>query len=122
MVFRNPAGDFSWNPGERRGSTRKCSPYDQRRLTMAKLAKLAIDAHGGLDTWRRFSTVSVHGINGGMLWAAKGKPTTLADVTITADLHTERVSHWPFGTPDRRSRFEPQRVALEDANGEVIEE
>ena len=89
---------------------------------MEKLAKLAIDAHGGLDRWKRFSTVSAHGINGGMLWAAKGKPTALADATITADLHTEKVSHWPFGSPDRRSRFEPQRVAIEDANGKVMEE
>jgi hypothetical protein len=27
------------------------------------LANLAIEAHGGLDRWKRFTTLSVHGIN-----------------------------------------------------------
>ena len=37
------------------------------------LAKLAIEAHGGLERWERFTSLSVHGINGGLLWGAKGK-------------------------------------------------
>ena len=86
------------------------------------LAQFAIEAHGGLERWKRFTTLSVHGINGGVLWGAKGKAGVLDDVTITVDLLTEKVSHWPFGSPDRRSRFEPQRVALENAEGEVVEE
>src|SRR2546428_1830389 len=86
------------------------------------LAKLAIEAHGGLERWKRFTTLSVHGVNGGVLWGAKGKAGVLDDVTITVDLRNEKASHWPFGSPDRRSRFEPQRVALENANGEVLEE
>src|SRR5258708_31535315 len=86
------------------------------------LAQFAIEAHGGLERWKRFTTLSVHGINGGVLWGAKGKAGVLDDVTITVDLRSEKVSHWPFGSPDRRSRFEPQRVALEKAKGEVVEE
>jgi hypothetical protein len=35
------------------------------------LAKLAIEAHGGLERWKHFTTLSVHGINGGVLWGAK---------------------------------------------------
>ena len=89
---------------------------------MEKLAKLAIDAHGGLDRWKRFTTLSAHLIQGGVLWAAKGKAGVLDDVTVTVDLRNEKASHWPFGSPDRRSRFEPQRVALENANGKVLEE
>jgi hypothetical protein len=54
--------------------------------------------------------------------AAKGKAGVLADVTVTVGLRDEKASHWPFGSPDRRSRFEPQRVAIEDANGKVLEE
>src|ERR1700716_964229 len=73
------------------------------------LAQFAIEAHGGLDRWKRFTTLSVHGINGGVLWGAKGKAGVLDDVTVTVDLRNEKVSHWPFGSPDRRSRFEPQR-------------
>src|SRR6266704_1523346 len=90
---------------------------------MNKLAKLAIDAHGGLGRWKRFTMLSVHGINGGILWGAKGKAGVLDDATITVGLRSEKVSHWPFGSPDRISRFEPQRVALENArDGKVLEE
>src|SRR5258707_1779845 len=86
------------------------------------LAKLAIEAHGGLERWDSFTTISVHGINGGVLWGAKGKAGVLDDGTITVGLRNEKASHYPFRSPDRRSRFEPQRVALEDANGKVLEE
>src|SRR4029077_16845745 len=86
------------------------------------LAQFAIEAHGGLERWNRFSTVSAHLIQGGVFWGVKGKAGVLGDVTVKIDHRGERLSRWPFGSPDRRSRFEPQWVALENANGEVIEE
>jgi hypothetical protein len=89
---------------------------------MNKLAKQAIDAHGGLERWNRFTGLSAHLIQGGGLWAAKGKGGVLADVTVTVSIHEEKASHWPFGSPHRRSRFEPQRVAIEDSDGNVLEE
>src|SRR6516162_411656 len=89
---------------------------------MNKLVKQAIDAHGRLERWNHFTALSAHLIQAGDLWATKGKAGVLADVTVTVDLRDEKSSHWPFGSPDRRSRFEPQRVALEDANGKVLEE
>src|SRR5712692_4081074 len=92
------------------------------QVSASDLAKLAIEAHGGLERWKHFTTLSVHGINGGLLWGAKGKAGVLDNVTVAVDLRNEKASHWPFGSPDRRSRFEPQRVALEDANGKVLEE
>src|ERR1700730_15653578 len=98
------------------------STYEAVEVEAPELALLAIEAHGGLDRWKRFTTLSVHGINGGVLWAVKGKTGVLGDVTVTVDLRDEKVSHWPFGSPDRRSRFEPQRVALDGANGKVLEE
>jgi len=96
--------------------------YKTVKASTPDLATLAIEAHGGLEHWKRFSTVSVHGINGGVLWGAKGKAGVLDNVTVTVDLCNEKVSHWPFDSPDRRSRFEPQRVALENANGKIVEE
>ena len=89
---------------------------------MNKLAQQAMDAHGGLERWNPFSTLSAHLVQGGALWAAKGKAGVLTDPTVTVDLRDEKASHWPFGSPDRRSRFEPQRVAIEDAKGKVLEE
>jgi hypothetical protein len=86
------------------------------------LAQFAIEAHGGLERWNKFGTVSAHLIQGGVFWGAKGKAGVLGDVTLKVDLRNEKVSHWPFGSRDRRSRFEPQRVAIENATGEVVEE
>jgi hypothetical protein len=87
-----------------------------------ELGKRATDAHGGIERWNRFTTFSAHLIQGGVFWSVKGKAGTLGDVTVTVDLRNDKVSHWPFGSEDRRSRFEPQRVALESSTGEVIEE
>ena len=47
--------------------------YTAVEVSAPDLAKLAIEAHGGLERWKRFATVSVHGINGGVLWGVKGQ-------------------------------------------------
>jgi hypothetical protein len=41
---------------------------------MSELAKLAIDAHGGLKRWNRFTTLSAHLIQGGVLGRQRAKP------------------------------------------------
>ena len=40
---------------------------------MSNLLETVIEAHGGLDRWRKLDAVSVHGVNGGVLWALKGQ-------------------------------------------------
>jgi hypothetical protein len=91
-------------------------------VAVPELAKLAIDAHGGLARWNQFTQISAHLLQGGVFWGVKGKAGVLDDVSVTVDLRAEKVSHYPFGSSDRRSRFEPQRVALEDGSGKVLEE
>jgi hypothetical protein len=81
-----------------------------------------IEAHGGLDRWNQLDSVAARLIQGGALWAVKGQADVLNDVYMRANLHEERESHHPFGGPDRRSFFTPQRVAIESTNGDVIEE
>jgi hypothetical protein len=89
---------------------------------MNALAKLAIDAHGGLDRWKQFEKLSAHLVQGGVLWQLKGQAGTLDDTNLTIGLRTEWDSHYPFGAPGRKSRFEPNRVAIEAADGTVVEE
>jgi hypothetical protein len=89
---------------------------------MNTLAQFAIDAHGGLDRWRRFSILTAHLARGGKFWATKHKAGVLDDTIVTVDLVDEKVFDWPVGSPPRRSLFEPGRVALEDANGALLEE
>lgn len=89
---------------------------------MTKLSELAIEAHGGLQRWRRFEQVTADLIQGGALWSLKGQPETIQQTTVTVGLRKEWASHAPFGADRRRSRFEPGRVALEAADGTVLEE
>jgi hypothetical protein len=89
---------------------------------MTDLATLAIDAHGGLDRWRTLKTVSARLLQGGALWQLKRQDGVLRDVHLTVDLRKEWASHWPFGQPDRHTSFQPNRVAIETSNGDVVEE
>src|SRR5260370_16772610 len=89
---------------------------------MNDLATLAMNASGGLDRWRRMKTVSAHLLQGGVLWKVKGQDGVLDDVHLTVDLRKEWASHRPFGQQDRHSSFQPDRVAIETSDGQVVEE
>jgi hypothetical protein len=88
---------------------------------MADLLETVIEAHGGLERWNQLDSVSARLIQGGALWALKGQAGVLDDVVVRASLHEERVSHRPFGAADRHSAFTPQRVAIENGDGTVLE-
>src|SRR5882724_8921009 len=88
---------------------------------MTDLLETVIEAHGGLTRWTRLETVSARLVQGGALWSLKGQQGVLDDVFVTASLHEERVSHHPFGAPDRRSAFTPERVAIMADNGTIVE-
>jgi hypothetical protein len=88
---------------------------------MDDLLATTIKAHGGQDRWNQLNTVSARLTQGGALWALKGQEGVLDSVVVTANLHDERVSHRPFGAPDRRSAFTPGRVAIETEDGTVLE-
>jgi hypothetical protein len=88
---------------------------------MSDLLETVIEAHGGLERWNQLDRVSARLVQGGVLWAFKGQPGVLDDVVVTASLHEERASHRPFGAPDRRSSFTPDRVAIETDDGAVVE-
>jgi hypothetical protein len=80
----------------------------------------AQQAAGGLDSWRRKGFISARLRQGGGLWAAKGQAGVLDDVRVEAALHQEWVSHRPFGAPDRRSSFTPQRAMIETLDGQPV--
>ncbi len=89
---------------------------------MTQLKDFVIKAHGGLDRWRQFNQLSADLIQGGVLWPVKGHPDTLARTAVTVGLKEEWASHAPFGAGNRRSRFTPDRVAIEGGDGIVLEE
>src|SRR5438445_6668837 len=89
---------------------------------MSALATLAMDAHGGLDRWHKLKTVSARLLQDGVLWKLKRQDGTLRDVHVTVDLRREWTSHRPFGQPNRHTSFQPDRVAIETSDGDVVEE
>ena len=88
---------------------------------MNDLLDTVIEAHGGLERWGQLDSVSARLIQGGAMWGIKGQQGVLDDVFVRASLHQERESHHPFGAPDRRSAFTPERVAIETTSGDVVE-
>lgn len=87
---------------------------------MHMLASHIIDAHGGLDRWKRHDTLTAHLIQGGVLWPLKGQAGVLDDTSVTVGLREIHAAHAPFGTLAARSDYRPARVALLDtAGGEV---
>jgi hypothetical protein len=88
---------------------------------MHQLAAEVIDAHGGLDRWKRHKRLTGHLIQGGALWQLKGQGGLLDDTSVTVALDEIHASHAPFGTIAARSDYRPERVALLDDAGAVVE-
>jgi hypothetical protein len=47
------------------------SPIPTRRLTMNKLLARIVEAHRGLDRWRKFNRVEATIVTGGAFWGMK---------------------------------------------------
>lgn len=88
---------------------------------MDPLASETIAAHGGLERWQQFSTLSARLAQGGVLWPLKGVGGLLDVTVVTVDLRHQHASHAPFGGGSRKSSFRPDRVALLTDAGEEIE-
>jgi len=89
---------------------------------MSKTLHHVVEAHGGLENWKTHKALSVDLVVGGMLWGMKGQAGKLDRTNVTVGLGEEWASHHPFGSDLRRTRFTPRRVAIEDAQGRVLEE
>jgi len=81
-----------------------------------------IEAHGGLENWNKHRLLGVDLVIGGMLWGLKGQFGKLERTNVAVGLGEEWASHQPFGSGNRRTRFSPDRVTIEDAQGTVLEE
>ena len=89
---------------------------------MNSLVKFVIGAHGGLERWQQFKTVSACLRNGGVLWPLKHQQGVLDNVRVRVALRRQWASHWPFGAPDLQTAFEPQRVGIETSDGRIVHE
>ena len=81
-----------------------------------------LDAHGGIDRWRRYTEVTASIVSGGGLFALKGLPQDSNPRRMTVWLHEQRDSFQPFGAPDQRTMFTPDRIAIEKLDGRLVAE
>jgi hypothetical protein len=88
--------------------------------TKPALLDTAIEAHGGLERWREIRSVRLEAAITGAVWHLKGRPDVLKDVVVTATTGPERLV-MDFPGQDKRSIFEPGRIAIETAAGELVE-
>jgi len=88
---------------------------------MHDLQQQVIEAHGGLERFRRFSFLTARLYQFGIFWDLKGKPDTLTHANVRVNLRKEEVSHWPFHPTQNRSRFTPNEVTIETPDGVVVE-
>ncbi|GIG01084.1 hypothetical protein [Catellatospora citrea] len=86
---------------------------------MHDLTEFVINAHGGLDRYRQFSSATAHFRSGGALWAIKGQEGIFNEADVRVDLHRQHAGHRPFTAPDLHTSFTAQRVAVESDTGEV---
>jgi len=89
---------------------------------MTDLLTEVLDAHGGLDRWHRFSRVRASIVSGGQLWGIKGLDQDASPRQMTVALHQEWASVQPFGSPDQKTDFTPDRIAIETLDGRVVTE
>jgi hypothetical protein len=88
---------------------------------MKDLLASVVEAHGGLKRWHELRTGNVTLISGGELLDRKA-PQSPEPRRMMVSLHEEFASMTPFGGPDRRSSFRPDRVAVETADGGLVAE
>lgn len=89
---------------------------------MNELLARILDAHGGVDRWARYDKVEATIVSGGGLFALKGVPQDSTSRRMTVWLHEERSSVWPYGAPDQRTMFTPERIAIEKLDGTLVAE
>ena len=89
---------------------------------MSELLNLVLQAHGGVDRWRTFKQVTASFVSGGGLMPMKGISVPPTPLEGTATIHHESTVISPFGKPDQRMVFTPERVVVETTSGSIVEE
>ena len=89
---------------------------------MNQLLARILDAHGGTDRWNGYAKVEATIVSGGGLFPLKGVPQDPNPRRMTVWLHEERSSVFPYGAPDHRTMFTPERIAIEKLDGTLVAE
>jgi hypothetical protein len=89
---------------------------------MNELLARIIDAHGGMDRWDRYEKVEATIVSGGGFFPLKGVVQDPSPRRMTVWLQEERSSVSPYGAPDQRTMFTPDRISIEKLDGTLVAE
>ena len=89
---------------------------------MNELLTKVLEAHGGLERWRTYNKVEATIVSGGGFFALKGVLQDANPRRMTVWLHEERSSVMPYGAPDQRTMFTPERITIEKLDGTLVAE
>jgi hypothetical protein len=89
---------------------------------MNQLLARILDAHDGTDRWNGYQKVGATIVPGGGFLRLKGVVQDSSPLGITVWLHEQCQSVFPYGAPDQRAMFEPERIAIEKLDGTVVAE
>ncbi|MGD1213104.1 MAG: hypothetical protein ABR973_17405 [Candidatus Acidiferrales bacterium] len=89
---------------------------------MNELLAQIIDAHGGINRWKGYEKVEATIVSGGGFFPLKGLVQDSEPRRMTVWLHEQRSSVQPYGGPDQRTMFTPQRIAIEKLDGTIVAE
>jgi hypothetical protein len=85
---------------------------------MSDLLRTAIDAHGGMNRWRRIDGIRIAGSITGAIWFAKSRGDVLKNVEFTVDTKRQLLT-MDFPGEDKRTVFKGDMVAVLNSKGEV---
>jgi hypothetical protein len=95
------------------------STYKAVKASAPGLATLVIEAHGGLERWKRFTTVSVRGINGGVLGAPWAKPECSVTWPLQSTFATRKFRTGPSARQISTSRNEMQVTGTHKCHAQI---
>jgi hypothetical protein len=89
---------------------------------MNDLLARILDAHGGVERWENYSKVEATIVSGGGFFPLKRVLQDSNPRSMTVWLHEQRSSVSPYGSPDQRTMFTPDRIAIEKFDGTLVAE
>jgi hypothetical protein len=89
---------------------------------MNELLARILDAHGGMDRWNEHHKVAATIVSGGGFFPLKAVVQDSDPRRMTVWLHEERSSVLPYGAPEQRTMFTPDRIAIENLDGTLVTE
>ena len=87
---------------------------------MNKLLAQIVDAHGGINRWKGYEKVEATIVSGGGFFPLKSLVQDSEPRRMTVWLHEQRSSVQPYGGPDQRTMFTPQRIAIEKLDSTIV--